>query len=336
MRLLTGKIVPEILKRTVFNHLGPTRNDVVVGPSEGEDASIVRVDNRLLALHCDPISGAYNNIGWIAMNVATNDIATRGVRPHWALSCIMLPQGSDEETLNRICQQMGDAAAKLGVAIVGGHAEITIGIDHPLVIVSAIGVVEDTKYVTTSGAKPGSKIILTKSVGIEGTAILASDKENVLSNMFGEDFVKRAKSYFDRLSVLKEALTAFSYGGVLAMHDPTEGGIAGGLIEMANASKTGFKVYENKIPVSPETSKICTFFEIDPLCFISSGALLIVATHEKVDGIIRRLKDECIDASLIGEVVDDVKIRTIVRQNGVEEELSMPESDELWKALAQS
>ena len=185
MGLPVGKISPEILKRTVFNHLGLSRNDVIVAPSEGEDSAIIRVGDKLMALHCDPISGAYSNIGWIAMNIATNDIATRGVKPCWALSCVMLPQGSDEKVLDNICRQMGDAAERLGVSIVGGHSEITIGLDHPLVIVSALGVVEDGRYVTTNGARPGSKIILTKSVGIEGTAILASDRGKCLSDMFG-------------------------------------------------------------------------------------------------------------------------------------------------------
>lgn len=334
MSLPAGKISPKILKRTVFNYLGSRRKDVIVPPSEGEDASIIRVGDKLLAVHCDPISGAYSNIGWIAMNIATNDIATRGVRPCWVLSCVMLPQGSDEKVLDNICRQMGDAAERLGVSIVGGHSEITIGLDHPLVIASAFGVVEAGRYVTTSGARPGSKIILTKSVGIEGTAILASDREKLLSKRFGTDFLERAKGYFDRLSVLKEALTAFSYGGVLAMHDPTEGGLAGGLNEMADASKTGFRVYEDRIAVSRETSELCSFFKIDPLRLISSGALLIVASAEKANGIVRRLEEECIEASIIGEVLDDVEHRTIIRRSGAEEELPIPLSDELWEALA--
>ncbi len=333
MSLPAGKISPEILKRTVFNYLGSKRKDIIVPPSEGEDASIIRVGDKLLAVHCDPISGAYSNVGWIAMNIATNDIATRGVKPCWTVSCILLPQGSDEKILDNICRQMGNAAERLGVGIIGGHSEITIGLDHPLVVVSAFGVAEAGKYITTSGATPGSKIILTKSIGIEGTAILASDKEKLLADKLGTDFLEKAKGYFDRLSILKEALTAFSYGGVLAMHDPTEGGLAGGLNEMANASKTGFRVYEDKIAISHETSEICHFFQIDPLRLISSGALLIVSNPEDANGIVILLEKEGIKASIIGEVLDDVKRRTIVRRSKIEEELLMPEADELWKAL---
>lgn len=328
-----GKVYPEILKRTVFRHLGLKSRDVVVGPSEGEDAAIIRVGDKLLAIHCDPISGAYSNIGLIAMNIATNDIATRGVRPRWTLSCIMLPRGSDENVLNDICAQMGDAAERLGVSIVGGHSEVTPGLSHPLVMVTAFGVAEGGRYVTSSGAKPGSKIILSKSVGIEGTAILAADRGKLLFDKFGEEFVEEARAYFGRLSVLKEALAAFTYGGVLAMHDPTEGGVAGGLNEVADASKVGFRVYEDKIAIGRETSEICRFFEIDPLKLISSGALLIVASPEKADGIVKRLEKENVKAVIIGETLSDITHRTIVRRSDVEETLPMPLSDELWRAL---
>ena len=335
MLLPPGKIPPEILRRTVFNHLGSSRNDVIITSSEGEDAAIIRVGDKLLALHCDPISGAYSNIGWIAINIATNDIATRGVKPCWVLTCVILPQGSEEKDLSNISKQMDEAAKILGVSIVGGHTEITTGLDRPLVIVSALGVSEGGRYVTTGGAKPGNKIILTKSVGIEGTAILASDRGEILAGRFGEDFVKKARTYSNRLSVLQEALTAFNYGGVLAMHDPTEGGLAGGLNEIANASKTGFRVFEDKIHVTRETLMICHFFHLDPLCLISSGALLIVVDSKKANRIINRLKEEKIEAAIIGDVLEDTAQRTIVRRNRVEDTLSMPSTDELWKALAQ-
>lgn len=332
MKLL-GKIPPEILEKTVFKFLGAKRSDVIFGPSRGEDAAIVSDGCKLLALHCDPISGASEKIGWIAMNVATNDIATRGVKPRWALSCIMLPQGSDEKILEKICREMSAAAKKLGVSIVGGHSEITPGLDHPLVIVFSMGVVEDDEYVTSSGAKPGSKIISTKSVGIEGTAILASDRGKILMSRFGKDFVRKAVAYFDRLSVLKEAMIAFEFGGVQAMHDPTEGGLSNGLHEVADASKTGFRVYEDKIEISRETLEVCRFFGINPLNLISSGSLLIVAEQDKAAGIVGQLRENGIDASIIGEVLADEECRVIVRRDGSVEPLLRPLSDELWTAL---
>ncbi|MDQ1280327.1 MAG: hydrogenase expression/formation protein HypE [Thermoproteota archaeon] len=334
MILSPGKIPPELLDKTVFKFLGAYRNDVIMGPSKGEDAAIVSVGGKLLVFHADPISGANEKIGWISMNVATNDIATRGVKPLWALSCIMLPVGSEEKILEKICIEMSLAAQKLGVSIVGGHSEVTPGIDHPLVIVFALGVAEGNRYVTTGGAKAGSKIILTKSVGIEGTAILSSDRRGVLIPRLGKKLVEVATSYFDRLSILDEALTAFAFGGVQAMHDPTEGGISNGLHEVADASKTGFRIYEDAIKISYETLKICVLLGINPLNLISSGSLLIVSESSKAVDLVNKLVEKGIDASIIGDVLADDKIRTIVRRNGTIEYLSRPLTDELWAALA--
>ena len=333
MKIPLGKVPPEILDRAVLQYLGAKRDDVIFGPSRGEDAAIVSDGCRLLALHCDPVSGASTNAGRIAMNVATNDIATRGVRPRWALSCIMLPLGSDDKTLETICMDMSAAAKRLGVSIIGGHSEVTPGLDHPLVIVFSVGVVENEKYVTTSGAKAGCTIILTKSAGIEGTAILAADRKEILTSRFGKRFVVCALDNFNKLSVVDEAMIAFEYGGVQAMHDPTEGGISNGLHEVADASKTGFKIHEDAIKVTHETFEICRFFKINPLNLISSGSLLIIAEQEKASGIVGALEQNGIIAIVIGEIVADLECREIVRRNGSVEPLARPTSDDLWMAL---
>lgn len=332
MSLPFGKIAPALLERTVFQYLGSRRDDVVLGPSKGEDAAIVKVGDRLLAFSCDPVSGAQENLGWIAVIVSTNDLATRGIRPRWLLSCILLPESSDEKVLLNICQQM-DAAAKLvGASIVGGHSEITPGLNHPIAVVSSAGVAENGTYVTCSGARAGGKIIMTKSAGLEGTAILAHEKDALLAREFGCDFVAKAKRHVHHLSVLKEAMIAIDTGGVMAMHDPTEGGVAGGLHEIADASRTGFKVYADRIAVTDETEVICRYMNVDPLKLISSGCLLIVAEDGKIDAIVQRLNAAGIPASVIGEVLADEHTRTVVGSDGSDEQLSMPDSDELWKA----
>jgi len=335
MRLPLGKVPPSLLDKTVFRYLGVKRDDIVFGPSKGEDAGIVRVGKRLLAMHCDPISGAYSHIGWIAINIGTNDIATRGIQPRWVVACILLPEGSDEHLLESICRDMDAAARRLGVGIVGGHTEVTPDLSHPIVIVFPIGVAQGQRYTTCSNARPGSTIILTKSIAIEGTAILAHDREEPLRNRFGDDFVNHSKAYFDRLSVLTEALAAFRTGHVLSMHDPTEGGLAGGLNEMADAAGVGFKIYEDRIPITPETADICKFFEIDALALISSGALLIAAEPEKAEEVVRKVEGIGIPSAIIGEIMGQRDHRVIVKQDGGEEKLLMPPYDELWKALRQ-
>jgi hydrogenase maturation factor len=334
MSFLPGKVPTEVLQKIVFKHLGKKRKDVILGPSIGEDAAIVKVGREVLVIAADPITGAEKWLGWLAVNVSANDVATRGVRPIWFISCILLPKGSGEELIEKICRQMDKAAQQLDIAIVGGHCEITPGLEHPIVTGCSIGIAENGRYVTSSGAKPGNKIIMTKGTGIEGTAILASDRRKELLKVFDENFLRKAENFFTKISVVKDALTAFQTGGVLAMHDPTEGGVAGGLHELADASNLGFQVYEEKILVSEETRKICAHFGIDPLQLISSGSLLIVAEKEKTEEIVSKLSQNDVPVSVIGEVTRPELGRKIVLKTGEKVELVRPLSDHLWTALA--
>jgi len=333
MRFPLGKVPPKALMEIVFKHLGAKRTDVILGASHGEDAAIIKAGRQLLAVSCDPISGALKRIGHLSVRVTTNDVATRGVRPTWFLSCIMLPEGSGGRVLRAICRQMDEAARKIGVAIVGGHTEVTPGLDHPLIIGFAAGLVGKHGYVSCSGAKPGGRIILTKGAGVEGTAILASDRADLLKGALGSRFVEKASRFFEMTSVVKDAMTAFNSGLVQAMHDPTEGGVAGGLNELANASGTGFRVYEELIEVAPETVKICRFFRIDPLKLVGSGSLLVVVDRRGSERVVSQLRRENIDAAVIGEVLPDRAKRILVSRNGREKDLPLPRADDLWAAL---
>jgi hydrogenase maturation factor len=334
MSFLPGKVPTEVLQKIVFKHLGKKRNDVILGPSIGEDAAIVKVGKEVLVVAADPITGAEKWLGWLAVNVSANDVATRGVQPIWFISCILLPKGSKEGLIEKICRQMDKAAQQLNIAIVGGHCEITPGLEHPIVTGCSIGIAENGKYVTSSGAKPGNTIIMTKGTGIEGTAILASDRRKELLKVFDENFLRKAENFFTKISVVKDALTAFQTGGVLAMHDPTEGGVAGGLHELADASNVGFQVYEEKILVSEETRKICAHFGIDPLQLISSGCLLIIAEKGKTEEIVSRLSQNDVPVSVIGEVTKPELGRKMVSKTGKKVKLVRPVSDHLWTALA--
>jgi len=334
MSFLPGKVPTEVLEKIVFKNLGAKRDDVVLSPSIGEDAAIVQAGKEVLAISSDPITGAEEWLGWLAVHVSANDVATRGVQPRWFNSIILLPRNSTTELIEKICTQMDKAARQLNVAIVGGHCEITPGIDHPIVTGCAIGVAEDGKYVSSSGARIDDRIILTKGTGIEGTAILASDRRAELLEVFDEKFVKKAENFFEKISVVKDAITAFRIGGVSAMHDPTEGGVAGGLHELADAANVGFQVYEKEILIPEETRKICAHFEIDPLQLISSGSLLIVAEEEKTDEIISSLSRNGVQSSIIGEVTEPALGRNLVTKTGEKTELVRPVSDHLWTALA--
>jgi hydrogenase maturation factor len=336
MRFLVGKVPNKVLEEIVFRNLGAERADVILSPSIGEDAAIVQAGKELLAVSSDPITGAEEWLGWIAVHVSANDVATRGVQPRWFNSIILLPKKSTAVLVEKICTQMDKAASQLNIAIVGGHCEVTPSIEHPIVTGCAIGVVEEGKYVTCKEAKIGDKIIMTKGAGIEGTAILASDRRADLQEVFDEKLLNQAENFFERISVVKDALTAFRTGGVSAMHDPTEGGIAGGLHELAEAANVGFNIYEKNVLIPEETRKICSYFDIDPLQLISSGSLLIVAEEKKTEEIIGNLSNNSIQSSVIGEVTESELGRNLFIKAGEKTSLARPVSDHLWKALAQS
>jgi hydrogenase maturation factor len=333
MKLPPGKLPINILKEVVFKNLGVMREEVVLGPRAGFDGAVIDIGDKSLIVSMDPITGAIGRIGWLAVNVNANDIATFGVEPAFFLSCILLPENANRQIVETISTQMDKAAKKLSMAIVGGHCEVTPGLTTPIVVGCAMGITEKGNYVTAGGAKLGDKLILTKSAGIEGTAILASDREKQLKKAMTTIMLQNAKNFYDQISVVKDAITAFKTGGVRAMHDPTEGGVAGGIHEMADASNLGVKIFEEKIHVQPETSKICEFFHVDPLQLISSGALLISAKPEFVDKIIGELEQKQIYASIIGEFLEKSRHRLILRKNGETQTLPRPISDHLWLAL---
>jgi hydrogenase maturation factor len=333
MKLPLGKISIEILRDVIFQNLGLKHNEVVLGPSAGFDGAVINVGNKSLIVSTDPITGAIERIGWLAVNINANDIATFGVEPAFFLSCILLPENANRQMVETISAQMDKAAKKLGMAIVGGHCEVTPGLTNPIAVGCAMGLTEKGNYVTAGGAKLGDKLILTKSAGIEGTAILATDREKQLEKAMTTKMLQNAKNFYNQISVVKDAITAFKTGGVRAMHDPTEGGVAGGIHEIADASNLGVEILEEKIPVQHETAEICKFFKIDPLRLISSGALLISAKPESATKIIESLEQQKIHASIIGEFSKNLHERTMIGKDKKIQVLPRPLSDHLWLAL---
>ena len=334
MKLPPGKIPIDILKEVVFKNLGVNRNEVIMGPTTGVDGAVLDFGNKNVVVSMDPITGAVERVGWEAININANDVATFGVEPAFFFSCIMLPENADSKIIETISSQMNNAAKELGIAIVGGHCESTPGLVNPIVVGCIMGITEKGNYVTAAGAKAGDKLILTKSAGIEGTAILASDREMQLTKVFNPKILENAKRFYDQISVVKDALIAYRSGGAHAMHDPTEGGILNGINEMADASDLGVKVFEEKITIEPETAKICRFYEIDPLQLISSGALLIAADPTAVDKIIDSLGHEHIHSDVIGEFNSNSNKRILIHKDDSAEILPRPISDHLWIALS--
>jgi hydrogenase maturation factor len=330
--LRTGKLPPELLLRLLKN-TGAKDRRVVLGPSFGEDAAVVRLGRKLLVLKTDPVTYASDMIGWYAVNVNANDVATKGATPAWFQATILLPKGSDEALAESISRQMSSAAKALGVAITGGHTEVTPGIDHPIVVGDMHGVLEGNRLVKTSGAREGDAIVLTKGAGIEGTAAIAREKRDELLKVFDRAFVDRAARFLFRpgLSIVPEAKAALRFR-VSAMHDPTEGGVAMGIYELAEASGNSVELWRDEVIVRKETVRICARYGIDPLGLLGSGALLATFRASDADRFVAEVHRMGLDASVIGRIIPRREKSRAVSSEGTTP-LSFSERDEVLKVL---
>ncbi|MCS7103759.1 MAG: AIR synthase family protein [Candidatus Korarchaeum sp.] len=331
---LRGKLPPDFLSREVFPRLPLPSNDdrVILGPAIGEDAAILKVGDELLAVHSDPVTGGGKLAGWLSVYVASNDIATRGVRPLWLLPVFLFRDGADESEILSLIEQVGKAASRIGATVIGGHTEVTPNLSFNIVITTAIGI--GRRMIKTGDAKKGDLIVMTKECALEGTAILSNELSDQLrSKGLREEKLERASKLIEDISVLKESMIAADFIGVHSMHDPTEGGILGGVQELAIASRLGFRIYEDRIPVREETLEICRALSIDPLRLISSGSLLIAVEKSSVKELISAIQRSGIRASVIGELTDREGEMVVFRKNGRREDVSEPVLDELWRLL---
>jgi hydrogenase maturation factor len=331
--IFVGKLQPRLLKQLVFTYLGVSDPRVLLGPGIGEDATVIDFGNKALVVHSDPITGAIENAGWLAVNICANDIATRGVCPKWMLIVLLLPENINFIQLKNLTTQIDEAAKLLDIAVVGGHTEVTQGMKRPIIIATVMGEAKKGRFIKTSGAKVGDSVIVTKGVAIEGTAILSHELYSLLKSKVNEKILQKAKQFIKKISVVKDALAAMEVGGVHAMHDATEGGIAGALQELVWASNVGIVAYEEKILIAPETEILCKTLNIDPLKTISSGALLISAQPEKAEKIVTTLRKKSIQASVIGRIQNKKEGAYIIRKDCTRLDLKKPVKEELWKAL---
>ncbi len=334
---LEGKLPPDVLREIVFKRLGAKRDDVVLGPAYGEDAAATRIGcGKLLVSHSDPITAATREAGWLSVHVACNDVATRGARPLWVLLTILVP--ASPEWRRVLEEQVGGvdrAARELGVAVIGGHTEVTSTVSSPVLAATCLGIVGEDGLVTTSGARPGDVLVMTKTAGLEGTAIMATDYgELLLAAGVDKSVIERARGMARMVSVVREALILAEKGYATSMHDPTEGGVLGGVVEMAYASRTRIRVYEERIPVAEETRILSRVFGVDPLRLISSGVLLASVPRGKALEAVSALQDGGVPAAIIGEVVEGEPGAVLVKPDGGEAVLPRHIPDEVYRLAA--
>ena len=321
-----GKIPPELLKSLVFNNIKVRSKEVIMRSEIGEDCAAIDFDDYACVLSTDPITGAEKGAGTLAIHISCNDVATSGVRPVGIMVTILAPPEASEGDIKRVMEEAGEAAAKLGVEIIGGHTEVTSAVNRIVISTTALGKVLKDKIVSSSGAQTGDDVIMTKWAGLEGTSIIAADKEKELSGKLSPEEIEIAKSFIEHISVVEEGITAGEFGAN-SMHDVTEGGILGAAWEVAESSGKGIDIFLDEIPVREVTRKLCEIFEIDPYRLISSGSMLI--TSKNGAELIRILKEKGIPVAIIGKITEQG--RNILRK-GETLPLNPPDVDELFKA----
>ena len=310
-----GKIPIEVLEKLL--KFIPIRDKrVILGPKIGEDVAIISYPDRFLAVKTDPVTFTSKEMGWYVVNINANDIATSGAIPRFFFVTVLLPEKKTDETLlAEIFDQIRDACHSLNITLCGGHTEVTGGLKRPILVGSMLGEGRKSEMITTSGAKMGDDILLTKGIAVEATSIIAREKEKFLLRKHSFQFIQKCKDFLYKpgISVVEDAATAINTGGVHSMHDPTEGGLSGGFLEIAKAADVGLVIEEKNIKVFEETKILAEEFGIVPLGVIASGSLLITCGVENSEKIIQALKNKNIDCFKIGSIREKnegLKIRT--------------------------
>nr|AGF92941.1 AIR synthase related protein domain protein [uncultured organism] len=294
---MLGKVSPEDLKKFVFSRVGAASESVQVGPAYGEDTAAIEIGGEVLVINSDPIIYAAEGIGTLGVNIASNDVAASGGKPEWMTVTYLLPD-EENSVLDTITRQIDSVARDLGIAIVGGHSEYVPEVRRPFLSLTCFGRAD--RYIPTSGAEPGDRVILTKGAGIEGTGIIATDFRSELEDEVDPELLQRGEERLNELSVVPEASVLNDYA--TAMHDPTEGGLVDGLLELSSASSVRLEIDRSRIVIGDDTRALCDAMEVDPMKIFGSGALLATVPEDRADEAIELLLNRGISASVIGKV----------------------------------
>lgn len=309
-----SKFSLDVLQRCVFPFTSSDDPDVILGAAFGEDVALTRIGGDILVSHLDPIVGAIDNIGWLAVHVACNDIATTGIPPRWILPLVLVPRPEDEDLLEQIMRDADRAAREIGVSIIGGHTGYSANLARPLVAVTAMGNAGGREPLHTHGAQVGDQVLVTKGIAIEGTAILAQDFADVARRLgLGEGELVEARRLMMQISIVKEAVAIAVHGGT-AMHDVTRGGLMETLLEIAALSGVAIEVDAALLPVAPVVARFARAFAFDPLWMISSGTLVATVPAGRVTAVRHALEEMAMPFAFIGKVTEGSGVQ--VHRNG--------------------
>ncbi len=333
MKLPLGKLPRKVLTSKVLEKI-TTDKSVLLPPKYGEDGSVVKTDSNLIISAADPITGATKYAGWLSVHVNANDIAVHAAKPKWFTTILMFPKNTDENKIEETMQGILEALREINANLIGGHTEVTDRVSEAIIAGFMMGIpMISGKFISSSGAKPGDLILMTKGAGIEGTLLLAS--ELCTPHKCNEELIKRALRYKEYISILPEVRVLVSnldINGIHAMHDATEGGLLNAIYEVAMASGLGFKIDRKKVIVRKETKELAEIFNVDPLRLISSGTLIVALDRKHAYDAVRILRENSIDSEIIGEFTDNQKMY-IYEGSKLREEVAGDIIDEYWLLL---
>lgn len=327
--MVTGKLSNDLLEEIVLKYITYKRDDIITGAAVGEDNALVDFGEEVAILSTDPITGAINDIGKLAVYVSCNDVATSGGTPIGLLLTILVPPESTYEDIERIMKDAGETAEELGVEIMGGHTEVTDAVNKIVISTTVIGKIKKNKLKSIDKINIGDKILMSKETAIEGTSILLNDLESYFMDKMDIEDIKEGQDYNRFLSVLEEGKIG-GKAGLNYMHDITEGGVLGAVWEAQKAIKKGVKIYKESIPITDISRELCNILDINPLRLISSGSMLMIANDEQLKILERDYKSSNINLTIIGEVTEE---GIYMEVDGESEVIEPPKSDELYVAL---
>jgi len=316
-----GKLKNEVLGEIVLSEIHTVRDDILIRPNVGEDCTAVAFGDLACVLTTDPITGTDKNLGQLAVNICLNDIASSGAEAVGIMLTLLCPEATTQETIGQILREANETANQYDVEIIGGA--------------TALGKTPIDRLIKTSGAETGDYIYLTKTAGLEGTAIIVNELEDELSGVLTKAEIQEAKDLIKQISVVNEGKIGMRTGAT-AMHDATEGGVLGAIHELCEASGKGCKVKADKITIHPVTERLCEYYNINPLKLISSGTMVMCIPQALACDLEKALIDSRIAYSRVGIITEERDKKLIMGDASVEEifdYIDSPEADELYKVL---
>jgi hydrogenase expression/formation protein HypE len=292
-----GRLLEELLRDALESH-------VLLGPSLGEDAAAITVPAGVLVAASDPITLTSTQVGAFAVDVNANDVAVMGVEPCWFLATVLLPVGTEEDLLRELFDGLYHALDRVGAVLVGGHAEVTPAVNQPVVVGQMLGLRQDGRYVRSDGLAPGDVVIQIGAAPIEGAAVLAAMDDPRLDDV-DADVLRGARDAAadPGISVVAHALRAAELGAT-AMHDPTEGGLAAGLHELAAAAGVALEVDDEAVAWFGPGRAVCEAVGADPWATLASGCVLAAFRPQDAGPAIAGLRDAGYVVSPIATAVD--------------------------------